>query len=196
MKTLPLPVLAERFKKEATEAAHKANRQMRLDNLASAAEQGSSDAQYDLGMHFYKGIGGVDVCLTTATQWLTKAADQNHADALLWLGEIYENSDTVEQRQQARSMYASAALYGNIEAHWRLVMFHADDENNEQVMHCLTNAAQGSHMEAQLELGEAYRYGLHKIKDDLEKAVIWYTKAAAQGSDHAKHVLSDIQAGA
>lgn len=176
-------------------STYKTNRIARLKELEVDASTGFSDAQYDLGMHFYKGIGGANVCLTTATQWLTKAADQNHADALLWLGEIYENSEKVEQRQQARSMYASAALFGNTEAHWRLVMFYDDDENNEQVMHCLTQAARCGHLDAQLELGNAYRYGLYKSKEDLEQAVIWYTKAAAQGSEHAKHVLNDIQAG-
>jgi len=175
---------------------YKTNRITRLKELEADASAGFSDAQYDLGMHFYKGIGGVSVCIATATKWLLAASEQNHADALLWLGEIYADSEKVELRQQVRSMYVSAALHGNVEAQWRLSCLYANDEDDTMAMRWLEKAAECGHKDAQLELAEACRVGMYRYRADLEKAAIWYAKAAAQGSEHAQHVLNDIQAGA
>lgn len=184
----------------AAKAGHKAatfkmNRHDRLKQLANDAEQGDSDAQLDLGMHHYKGMGGLPVCLTTAAKWLLEATKQNHADAFFWLSKLYASSDSVELRQQATAMCSGAAQLGHVEAQWQLSGLYAQDENDELAAHWMEKAAQNGHMQAQLELAESYRHGMYRYRADLEQAVIWYTKAAVQGSDHAKMVLQTIETG-
>jgi len=51
---------------------------------AKAAEQGSADAQYYIGLMYYQGEG-VKEDEIQAYEWFIKAADQGHEDALEFL---------------------------------------------------------------------------------------------------------------
>ena len=56
----------------------------------SLAEQGNSEAQYNIGRMYYKG-DGVPKDYKEAVKWYRKAAEQGSADAQHYLGYIYEN---------------------------------------------------------------------------------------------------------
>ena len=59
-----------------------------IDKLMETAEQGSSDAQADLGCGYYFG-NGVKQDYEKAVMWLTKAANQNHPEAQYVLSFCY-----------------------------------------------------------------------------------------------------------
>ena len=54
-------------------------------------------------------------------------------------------------------------------------------------------AYRAANAEAQFNLGYAYEYGLGVLKD-LQQAIAWYEKAAAQGDVLAQEVLDELQA--
>ena len=61
-----------------------------------AAEQGHSDAQYNLGVTYYLGEG-VPQDYEEALRWSRMAAEQGHADAQFGLGGMYYNGEGVPQ---------------------------------------------------------------------------------------------------
>jgi len=62
-----------------------------------AAEQGDAQACYMLSMCYSRGIGGVEKNVEKGIEWLTKAADQGHAQAQWLLGVRYQNAEGVDR---------------------------------------------------------------------------------------------------
>ena len=52
-----------------------------IETLRKAAEQGNADAQYNLGVMYDEGTGGVPKDHAEALKWFRKAAEQGHAQA-------------------------------------------------------------------------------------------------------------------
>ena len=52
-----------------------------IETLRKAAEQGNADAQYDFGVLYANGKGGVPKDHAEALKWFRKAAEQGHAQA-------------------------------------------------------------------------------------------------------------------
>ena len=123
-------------------------------------------------------------------EWYRKAVEGGSSDALLKLGSCYEKGLGVPQDK--------------IEA-WKLYYRSKEmnDPNADSRLHTLgyrvmIQAAEMGIVEAQYALGEAYQTGKERnLEQDLELAVIWYGKAAQNGSDKAKaalnHCLYDIR---
>ena len=75
----------------------------------TAAEQGSADAQYNLGVMYYKGRG-VARDYVEAAKWLRTAAEQGSATAQSNLGVMYANGDGVpEDYVQAHMWFSLSA---------------------------------------------------------------------------------------
>jgi len=96
-----------------------------LELLQERAEQGSVDAQYNLGkMH---GHGdGVPQDYSKALKWFQKAAEQGHADAQVYLGGMYAFGRGVTQDDsKAAEWYREAADQGYDLAQLALGMVYA-----------------------------------------------------------------------
>jgi Sel1 repeat len=78
----------------------------------AAAEQGHAEAQNDLGVCFYNGVG-VDRDVAEAAKWYRKAADQGYATAQLMLGMcFYDGGGVDEDFAEAASWFRKAADQG------------------------------------------------------------------------------------
>jgi Holliday junction DNA helicase RuvB subunit len=85
--------------------------------LLKAAEQRQVQAEYSLGLAYFKGLG-VSENHAEAVKWWHKAARQGHATAQINLSEIYETGDGVTPDFVAAYKWAKlAAAQGREEAH-------------------------------------------------------------------------------
>ena len=86
------------------------------------ANQGDADAQFNLALLFYSGIG-TPQDLKLAVYWYTKAAEQGHVNAQYKLGSLYLEGHGEEAQQdskQAVYWLTKAAEQGYVQAQYRL----------------------------------------------------------------------------
>lgn len=126
-----------------------------------AAEQGNPVAQLRLAMMYAKG-DGVPVNLAAAGRWYKAAAAQGEPQAENLLGTIYEYASTPP--------FATYSIADNWDAAGRLWQ---------------ASAAQGW-APGEFSLGRAYQYGIG-VPVNLQNAIFWYDKAAAQGNTQAEY---------
>lgn len=82
-----------------------------------AAELGDALAQYNLGVVYAQGLGGMKSDLREAATWYRKAAEQGNADAQYSLGDLYRRGEGVFQDYDlAIKWFRIAANAGHIEA--------------------------------------------------------------------------------
>ena len=154
-----------------------------------AAQKGSSEAQFNLGAMYTKGLG-VKRDQTEAFNWYRKAAEQGHAGAQFNLGLMYEKGQGVEQDYaQAVNWYRKAAEQGNAGAQCNLGVMYAKGlgvkRDQTEAFNWYHKAAEQGDTVAQSNLGVMYQYGL-SVKQDVAQAVNWYRQAAEQGHADAQ----------
>ena len=66
-----------------------------LNKVIEAAEQGDPDAQYNLALMYYRGLG-VEKNYKAALMWFSIATQRENADAQFNLGIMYENGHGVQ----------------------------------------------------------------------------------------------------
>ncbi|WP_235433100.1 dynamin family protein [Pseudomonas frederiksbergensis] len=170
-----------------------------------AADQGSSAAQFHLGIYHELGQG---VCVNErlAAEWYRKAKNQGHMEAQFYLGVCYENGVGLQENlQSAVACYLQAADQGHVEAQFNLGVCLANGEgtakDNQQAQHWFEKAAKQGHLQARFHavslaaqqgspaghyaLGVLYEKGLG-VSQDLEKAITAYRKAAEDGNADAQ----------
>jgi len=95
------------------------------------ANQGDADAQFNLALLYYTGLG-IPQDRRYAIFWYTKAAEQGHIQAQYFLGKLYNFGDGIEVRQDFKlAVYwlTKAAEQGHIQAQYLLGhMYEYDDE--------------------------------------------------------------------
>ena len=88
--------------------------------IRRSAEQGYADAQFNLGLAYYRGEG-VSEDETQAIYWWRKAAEQGYAHAQYGLGEAYNQGKGVPQDYvQAVYWLREAAEQGDAAAQFKL----------------------------------------------------------------------------
>ena len=122
----------------------------------SKANQGGADAQFNLALLYYHGIG-TPQDTRYAIYWYTKAAQQGHVNAQYRLGTVY------------RFGYGEEVVQMNF----------------KKAVYWITKAAEQGHLIAQYNLGHMYEYG-DAAPQDYKQALFWYTKAAELGHYFAK----------
>lgn len=94
---------------------------------------------------------------------------------------------------EAKRIAARAAGKGNLPARYHLSLLLSmtakTDAEREQAMVVLRSAAELGHAHAQFDLGRRYEKG-DGLKADLDEALRWYKKSAAQGDPLAQQRLS------
>ncbi len=97
-----------------------------------AADQGNADAQYNLGVLYYKGYG-VEQNYEEAMKWYLKAANQGYASAQYAIGRLYEKSQGVEQNyEEAMKWYLKAANQGHAAAQCAIALLYEKGYGTEQ----------------------------------------------------------------
>ena len=118
-------VLAADFNK-GLEAAQSGDFKTALAEWTPLAEQGDSDAQYNVGLMYFNGWG-VPENDKTAVKWLTKAAEQGYAMAQHNLGLMYKYGNGVlENDKTAVKWYTKAAEQGLADAQYNLGLMYAN----------------------------------------------------------------------
>ena len=98
-----------------------------FDGIIDAADRGNSQAQYQLGIMYARGQG-VENNPEKALYWYRKAAEQNNADALSTLGNIYKNGQlgVTKNTAEAFDFYLKAANLGHADAMSTLAYMYKD----------------------------------------------------------------------
>ena len=132
------------------------------NDLLPLAEDGNADAMYRLGEIYFYGENGAEVDYDKSLYWMTKAADEEHYDALKFLMFMYNVEATPYEFDFAKSVeFAERVL----------------EQNPED-------------SDAMFTIGYCYSVGGYGIEVDYEEAVKWYTKAAELGEPDAMYNLA------
>lgn len=153
-----------------------------------AAEQGSADAEYYLGLIAKK------TDYLAALSHFKNAARHNHAQAMWEMAVLYENGEGVSQNQFIALDWARrSALVSTAEIP---DSFYVSDKNGElsevsvpQYIEYLTLQASSGVIEAKFALAKIYDAGVI-VKADLPKAFRWYLSAAEDGHTKAAQLVS------
>lgn len=119
-----------------------------LSKVKTGAQQGDPQAQYDLGLTYWR-----DANYAEALPLLRAAATAGHADAQYLMGMAYLNGQGIVQNyRDAMEYFNKAAQQGHLEAEYRLGIFHRDglstSQDREQAYAWLNVAAAKGHPDA------------------------------------------------
>ncbi|MDR0736241.1 MAG: sel1 repeat family protein [Zoogloeaceae bacterium] len=164
-----------------------------------AAEAGDGEAAYALARFHDRAAGGTGVAMAEklrhreqTAKWLRFAADRDVQKARLWLARVYMGVDDVSGipawRVEGLEILRRMADAGDAEAQELLSRF-AETANAR--MQWLQRAAEQGDAEARKNLARAYERG-NGVPQDEGKALFWM-RAAAQESDHAKGWLKEFE---
>ena len=105
---------------QGLESANKGDYQTAIKLWKPLAEQGSTSAQFNLGIMYSKGYG-VKQDDAKAAKWYRKAAEQGNATAQFNLGVMYDTGKGVKQDDaEAAKWYSKAAEQGDSKAQFLL----------------------------------------------------------------------------
>ena len=92
----------------------------------------SKDAEYNLGVMYFKGQG-VDPDPKKGIEYFSKAAGRGHANAAFLLGNLYDKGEQVPRNlSSAAAWYRKAADKGHLEAQFNLGMMYTNGEGVEK----------------------------------------------------------------
>lgn len=171
-----------------------ANSEKSLHWLRLAADSGHVDAEFNLGLHYFKGKK-LARNLDKAFHWFNKAAGKNMPKAQFNLALMYEKGLGVEANQE-RSLqwYQSAAKLGNAGAQQNLgikyLLGKGLEYNKSKGLELISRAAKQHHKNAEFLLAHIYQTGSHGIEKDIYKAKKLYRLSAKQGKREAQYELA------
>jgi TPR repeat protein len=162
-----------------------------------AAEQGESEAQYNLGVMYAIGQG-VAKNEKRAVEWYLRAAEKNVAKAQYLLGWRYQEGRGVEKNpSRAFKYYQLAAAQNENRALRTLAWMYENGEGipegienaKEEALKYFHRAAQAGNAYAQFDLGMKYKEG-EGLQEDLVRARGLFLTAAQQGNRNAMDYLA------
>lgn len=168
---------------------------MRLERLRAKAQAGSTQAEFELAMRYFRGERGVETNLVEAVNWYRKAAEQGMAEAQSGLGWCYSKGYGVESNAlEAVNWYRKAAEQGLPEAERRLGWCYETGaglaKDAVEGAKWYRKAADQGDAKAQNNLGYCYEYGTGVASNAVE-AVKWIRMAAEQGVPTAQGNLGN-----
>ncbi|MGK5594966.1 MAG: tetratricopeptide repeat protein [Parachlamydiaceae bacterium] len=169
-------------------------------DLKALAEQGDAEAQFELGIVYYD-----NQFYEEAASWFHKAAESNHASALVKLGYMYKyRLGVAEDAQKSFEYLQQAADLGLAEAQYQLGRIYSTglDENYlsphpfsrsamaveqdlEKAFEYYQLAANQGYRSATRRIAECYRYGCGVEQD--EQQAIKYDQLAAEQEGPGAH---------
>lgn len=156
-----------------------------LSQLNAAADEGSTDAQVQLGLAYLTGVG-TPRNRSQATALLASAATQGQVKAQCLLSAITAANDdwsTAADNAHAVDLCIKAAKLGEADAQLVLAdlyfMGHGVSKDETQTVAWYLKAAKQGRADAQYRLGTFYEQGRGVTRDEAQ-AITWYRKAAEQ----------------
>jgi len=164
-----------------------------VSKLTTAAKQGNSHAQFNLGVMYFHG-DGVSRDQDKGVYWFKKAAEQGYAIAQHNLGYMYFSGEGVPKNHK-KALYwrTQAAEQGYANAQNSLgTMYEKGDgvsRDYKQAVYWYTRAAEQGDEIAQNNLGAMYHNGEGVTRNPIE-AYKWFMLAAALGDKNARKNLA------
>jgi TPR repeat protein len=153
-------------------------------SIEERALAGDANAQHQLGVKFYNGIGTAQD-FTEAARWFAMAAAQGHSGAQANLGLQYQQGTGVEfDIDKARALYQTAAANGQGLAAHNLGYLAETSGNLEEAARWYEKGAELGQANSISSLAFAYSNG-RGVAQDIEKAFILYNQAADLGDGMA-----------
>lgn len=172
---------------EALEYTSKDNIEEGEKKLLEAANLGSTDAKFYLGLFYTTEKEDREASI----YWTKQAANDGNADAALFLSVSYVNEDgECSNNEEFLRWLQKAVELESAEAQFLLAEVYSEGEiverDIDKVIELLNLSAEGGYWEAQNALGEAY------LDENKEQAIYWFKKAAEQDCQEAKLSLANI----
>lgn len=163
-----------------------------IQYFLEAAEIGSVDAQWNLGLLYNEGIG-VELNPDEARYWFEKAAKAGHSRAQFNLSLMYMTGRGVERDfTKASELLQLSAENGYIDAAFGLAELYTVGQGVPQdyskAVEWFEKAAKAGHPRAQSNLGTFYVEGQGVEKNEME-AFKWFKKAADLGEPYGLYNL-------
>lgn len=159
--------------------------------LEVRAETGDSEAQYELGIEYLEGISR-EKNTEEAKFWISKSANQGHAQAQLNLGNLYWGEDF----EKAWFWYDKSADKFSAEEQYNLGKSCQGKGlgGSLKALFWYEKSAQRGYGLGQYGLGYLYFHGpnLDGLNVDFNKAFFWLSKAAEQGVVESYTLLGRI----
>ena len=156
-----------------------------------AAIRGSSWAKFSLGYLYEDGIGGVSQDENQSLYWYRSAAKDGDTSAQCFLGRYYFDKEDYEMAipwlQQAveQEVILAKVLYS-----LSLIQI---EQFPEKAYNLMREAANANDSVAQYYMGRFYEEGF-SVRKNRDQAIVWYKKAAENGSKDAKAKLRELGA--
>lgn len=154
-----------------------------------AAIRGLSLAKCKLGLLYKDGIGGVDQDENQSLYWYKSAAKDGYANGQVEVGRYYFEKDDYEmaipwfQKAVEQDHIEAKALYATC-----LIEIDKFPEKAYNLMH---EAATANFSKAQWAMGHFFDEGFF-VRKNRNQAIVWYKKAAENGSEDAKAKLREL----
>lgn len=147
-----------------------------------AAERGSRDAQYNIGVLYRDGLG-VPRDTGQARIWFQQAADRGDLAAGAVLRGLLDSPESTPEptTPTAENEMGDRYFYGR-----------GVNQDYGKALAWYRKAADQGYAEAQHNVGALYENGWG-VAQDVEQAKVWYQKAAVQGDAFAKGALERLQ---
>jgi TPR repeat protein len=178
-----------------------------FDLIQRCADQGNVDAQYWLGICYYKGEGA-EQDFTKAFKWFQKSANQGYdeafnfiqrcadrgnEDAQYWLGIYYYKSEGVKQNyNKAFKWFHKATNQGNIYGQYFLGTCyyngHGVKRDYDKAFELFKRSADQGYLDGQLSLGICYYKG-YGVKRNYDKAFDWFKRSIDQDNSSKQYWL-------
>ena len=167
----------------------------RVTWIRKKAEEGSTDAQYDLGWCYRHGSGVLQDD-AEAVRWWRIVAEQGHARAQNDLGHCYKYAEGVkENHEEAVRWFRKAAEQSHTAAEYSLghsycMGLGVPKDYNEGVK-WIRRSAEAGNTTAQHGMGFLCNHG-YGVPQDNAQALAWYRCAAAQGNANAQKEANSL----
>ena len=162
-------------------AFKKGDYQTALRDWRAAAEAGSAEAQYDLGLLYARGLG-VQRDLTVAQQWYEAAAAKGNTQAEFSLGQMYAKGWGVPRDEASALAWIDSAdgSQSSTDFTWMPIEGYGQEPDYAKAAYWYRLASDQGHSEAQYDLAGLYSDGMGVPKDQTQ-AFQLVKKAAAEG---------------
>ena len=162
-----------------------------LKYLIESAEQGNMQAKRIVAQELISGEY-IPQDIQRGINMLTECTDKGDTSASYKLGKIYFKGEYLPQDyDKAEKNLSVAVTDNNSDAMYQLAKLYMTDEKYDiKKAIALFETISDKNMWASYWLGRIYLFGKDGIAPDMEKAVVWLTKSAADGNEYAEKLLS------
>ena len=166
--------------------------------VVAPAQAGSATAEseYQRGVQFAVGSGGVSRDDAEAVRWFRRAADKGHLQGMVYLGFMQEHGRGMPKNEvEAGRLYRRAAEQGDAAGQNNLGVLTEQGrgvaKDEAEAARWYRRAADQNNANAQANLGYLHDIGRGVAKDDAE-ALRWYRKAADQNHARGMYLLGTM----